>query len=370
MSGRTHRWLPGALVVWMACAVASCQVFVVGEGTATADLKTDYHAPAPIDLTDRPPLNELGRRSLVRGLEAEQGFAHIALPLGTTLTLHANGELKPGPDKYRQTVYEKGVAANPGERVAITKLDIKGNEIILDLNGGPYLPHRFLRHVELDDNNVVNPGASDQPTGTRLTLVFDKFIPDVTSDEVKALILGVIDFNAKSGQKAYADTLPPKVRDAVKAHEALVGMDRAMVLAALGQPRSKVREHDDAGKSYEEWIYGQPPQTVHFVRFIGDRVTMIKVATRGEPMVVRDKDETGGEVPAVDTATVAYGDQQPGDGSGAHKAPTLRKPGDPDLPGEMKQVQVQTGGSNGSDGSQTGSAPAKGSATDASKPTQ
>src|SRR5262249_49081310 len=150
--------------------------------------------------------------------------------------LHANGALKPGPDQYRTLVYQKGTAAVPGDRIAITKLEFKSNEIIFDLNGGPYLPHRFLRHVQIGDNNVVNPGSTDQPTGSRLTLVFDKFIPDISPEDVKALIDGIVDFNEKTGVKDYADTLPPKIRDAVKAHEALVGMDREMVLKSMGEP--------------------------------------------------------------------------------------------------------------------------------------
>ena len=63
-------------------AAVSCpsQVFVVGEKTATADIATDFHATR-VELSSKP-LNELGRRELIRDLEAEQGFAHRPLPLG------------------------------------------------------------------------------------------------------------------------------------------------------------------------------------------------------------------------------------------------------------------------------------------------
>ena len=59
---------------------ASAQVFVVGEKTATADITTDFH-PTRVELPSKP-INELGRRELLRDLEAEQGFAHRPLPLG------------------------------------------------------------------------------------------------------------------------------------------------------------------------------------------------------------------------------------------------------------------------------------------------
>src|SRR5271167_3590080 len=102
---------------------AHSQVFVVGEATATSDLATDFK-PTHIDLASTP-MTERGRRDLVRNLEAEQGFAHRALPLGAGLSLRANGPLSPGPAEYRKMIYEKGQSAGPGDRVIITSLDIK-----------------------------------------------------------------------------------------------------------------------------------------------------------------------------------------------------------------------------------------------------
>ena len=104
------------------------QVFTVGEKTATADIATDFtptHVPLP-----EGKLTERGRRELIRNLEAEQGFAHRALPVGV-VSLKANGGLSPDPDKYREMIYKKGQSAGPGDRVAITALTIKGNEITL-----------------------------------------------------------------------------------------------------------------------------------------------------------------------------------------------------------------------------------------------
>ncbi len=63
----------------------------------------------------------------------------------------ANGKLTPSPDTYKKMLYEKGQSAAPGDRVVITAMDIKADRIILDLNGGPYAKHRFLRHIQLND---------------------------------------------------------------------------------------------------------------------------------------------------------------------------------------------------------------------------
>src|SRR5580704_15292884 len=132
---------------------ARAQVFVVGEKSAMADVSTDFH-PTRVELPSTP-LTERGRRELIRNLEAEQGFAHRALPLGQDLVLMANGNLKPGGEAYKEMLYKKGQAAGPGDRVAITTVTIKGDRIIFDLNGGPYLKHRFLRHIELNDNPLA-----------------------------------------------------------------------------------------------------------------------------------------------------------------------------------------------------------------------
>ena len=240
-------------------------------------------------------MTELGRRELIRGLVGEQGFAHRALPLGDGMTLQANGGLKPGPDAYKKMIYEKGTAAAPGDRVAITALEVKGDRLIIDFNGGPYLRHRFLRHVSF---NGAAPASSDgaTATGSRVTLVFEGGTPLVSAPEVKALLEPVIDFGAKKQEQAYADTLPGPVKSAIASHEVLVGMNHRMVLASLGAPESKVRE-DVEGKKYEEWIYGHVPQTVKFVRFSGDRVSLVKIAAMGKAIDVHTADELAGYLP-------------------------------------------------------------------------
>ena len=47
-----------------------------------------------------------------------------------------------------------------------------------------------------------------------------------------------------------------------------------MVLVALGQPLSKVREEKN-GQETEDWIYGNAP-FLTFVIFVGDEVVEIK----------------------------------------------------------------------------------------------
>jgi hypothetical protein len=318
---------------------ARAQVFVVGEKTATADISTDFH-PTRVELPSTP-ISERGRLELIRNLEAEQGFAHRALPLGDDLILMANGNLKPSGEAYREMIYKKGQSAAPGDRIAITTVTVKADRIIFDLNGGPYLKHRFLRHVQIDGMNVV-PDDGAQVTGCRITLLFEGGIPDISAPEVKALLDPIIDFGVKTSAEAYANSLPSFLKDAIARHDVLVGMDRKMVLAAMGAPLSKVRElmPGSVDTHYEEWIFGQVPQTVRFVRFVGDRVVQVRVAALGQAIAIHDQNEMQGYLDPEDTHELAMGDAKSGSGeAGAVKPPTILKPGEV-APGSSQQVQM------------------------------
>jgi hypothetical protein len=321
---------PILLAICCLATAASAQVFVVGMKTATDEAVTDFHAthlPLP-----EAPLTERGRRELLQNLVSEQGFAHRGLPLGAGLTLLANGNMTPRDDDYRKMLYQKGQSAGPGDRVAITAVVFKPDRIVFDLNGGPYAKHRFLSHIELNDNPIAQLGPT--ATGCRVTLIFEGGIPEISGAEVKALLDPVVDFHAKTSEEAYADTLPPAVREAVAAHEVLVGMTKRMVLASMGAPKSKEREHtnstDDNSPRYEEWIYGEVPSPVQFVRFRGERVVRLEIAELGKPVQVFEKPQIGNQTLPENVRVIASGDAQPNeDGERAASVPpTLRKPGE------------------------------------------
>jgi len=107
-----------------------------------------------------------------------------------------------------------------------------------------------------------------------------------------------------------------------------------MVLAALGAPENKMRDQpsgDASGGRYEEWIYGHVPQTIRFVRFVGDRVTVVEIAALGKPIEIHDKDEMGGYDSGEQVREVAMGDKAADGTDGAEKSnapPTLLKPGE------------------------------------------
>jgi hypothetical protein len=242
-----------------------------------------------------------------------------------------------------------GVSAKAGDRLIISDIKIDSGRIVLEFNGGPDHKHKYLRHVQIGAGMGTSPIVQDngqEPVGSRLTLTFDKYVPDITPDQLRALIQPVMDFNVKTPLEAYVDTLPPKLKEAILNHHVLVGMDRKMVVYALGQPHDKVREQDN-GVAFEEWIFGEAPQTTQFVRFSGDRVVRVEVAAVGQDLIVRNQDETGGYSGNSDVHEVKMGDAAPsttGEGGGHRQAPSLRLPGEQQLPGAMQPVQMPGAG--------------------------
>ena len=116
--------------------------------------------------------------------------------------------------------------------------------------------------------------------------------------------------------------MPPKVKEAIKAHHVLVGMNSEMVVHAVGKAPKKVRERD-GDTEYEEWIYGQPPQDVDFVRIVGDEVVRVETMKIGGEKVVRTDKEVILQKPDQDQEAKREEDQvRPAN------APSLRRPGE------------------------------------------
>ncbi len=294
--------------------------------TSTTLVCADNQGPAP-------KLDSQERMQLIRGLNAELVFARRPFPIGPKGLTIKNGKVTPSEEQVERMIAGYGPAIKPGDRAQITNIRFKGSDIIFEINGGPIKKKKWYEHI-----TVSGMGGSTTPTdptadndranlrGTLVTLAFDKYVPDLTIEQVKDLLRPVLDFNAKSAAEAYMDTLPPKVKDAIKNHQVLVGMNREMVTYAVGRPPKKYRDRDANGESYEEWIYGEPPKDVQFVRFVGDQVVRLEIMKVDGEKVVR----TTPEVQLKPAPTLAAGQEQatPAAPRSAN-APTLRRPGEP-----------------------------------------
>jgi len=187
----------------------------------------------------------------------------------------------------RQFIANNGAAGSSGDMVQITKIEFKDKEIVLDINGGGKGRTRWRDRIQIQmggsmpqatvtDSRNVAPVAQGQ--GATLILDFGRPLPDITVAEMKQTLADFLDFSkARSAAVHWVDTLPPQIQKAIQEQRVEVGMDREMVIAAIGRPERKVREKDpEGGFEIEDWIYGQPPGKTIFVRFAGDKVVSVK----------------------------------------------------------------------------------------------
>jgi hypothetical protein len=277
-------------------------------------------------------MDEQTRLQLIRSISSEIVYMRRPLPMGKKGVILKDGAISPSEREIQDMIAMYGPAVKAGDQARITKIDFKGdNKIIFEINGGPQKNKKWYQRITVGGSSgsvPLDPSQDDSlnARGSMVTLEFDKYVPEIGPQELKKLLSPVFNFDAKSPVEAYLDTVPPKVKEAIKNKQVLVGMDREMVMYALGRPPKKYRQDN-----YEEWIYGTPPDPVQFVRFVGDEVVRLEIMKVDGEKVVRTAKEidlkalqppaSGGETQAS-AGTPAAGQQGP------QKPPTLRRPGE------------------------------------------
>ncbi len=242
-------------------------------------------------------LSEPQRTQIIRDFLAEHPWVHRALPRGKAgVRIEQGGKIVPSEAEMNQLIAELGAVAKPGDRVKITAVRFVRHGIEFEINGGPVKKKRWSDRVSVGVNGVTPRAPADdqlynESTGSNVLLLL-KDDACITTGQIKDLLAPVLDFKATTQAEAVQKSLPPVLAAAVKNHHALVGMDKDMVIFAIGRPPQRLRETKD-GQDYEEWIYGAPPHDVEFIRFVGDKVVRIEdMAVSGEKRV-RTQDEVG-----------------------------------------------------------------------------
>jgi hypothetical protein len=298
--------------------------------TSVSSTSSDQAAAPVADpiLPNAERISKESRYEIIRNFETQLVYARTAFPMGKKGLALKEGVITPNGEALRQELTISGPAIRPGDPARISLVQIKDDHIHFEINGGPTRHKKWYQRVEVTGayGTPVSGGPDDaqaNPHGTFVDLYFDKHVPEMTVPQVRALLYPVLDFNARNKEQAYLDTVPPKVKMAIQAHHVLVGMNQEMVLHAKGKPPKKVREREGE-KEYEEWIYGEPPADVDFVRFVDDEVVRVETMkvdgekiVRTEREVIlepsdREKDKEAKKEPA----------EQPAN------APTLRRPGE------------------------------------------
>ena len=350
-------------------AVAMTSPFASSSDVKTID--TSNKQPAvknelPPELQGHPPVTKQTRMELIRTMQAEFGFAKKLIPKGEKgLQLTSNGQITPDDQSVAMQVATYGPAAKPGDKLQITDVVIKDSQIIFDINGGSKKKGHWYDHVQVGGGGGMVPVHQEKGInnpGCTLSLVFPKYVPEMTSADVKKMLAPLIDFTVKSPTQAYIDTLPPKLKQSIENHQALVGMNKEMVIDALGRPPKRIRESDGQA-DYEEWIYGAPPADVQFVRFVNEEVVRVEHMQVGGEKTVKTAREvkvnavTGAATMIDPNASETASAQTPGDGAQEKtaeakkppKAPTLKRPGE--------EAEEQKGAVIGKNSGELGSKP-------------
>jgi hypothetical protein len=317
---------------------------------------------------DKPQkLTDENRVMIIRNFNAELVFARSYFPLGKIgIKIEDTGKVSPDKMQMQQLIADSGPAAKPGDRVKITNVIFKSNAIVFEINGGPVKKKKWYERVSVSGmGGAVAPmDKSGDPNsldvnnrGSYVALAFKDYVPTLTTEQIKTMLKPVLDFNATNAAQAYAEAMPPVVQQAIKNHRALVGMDRDMVVYAMGRAPKKIRDHEGT-TDYEEWIYGEPPKEVNFVRFVGDRVVRIetmKVDGEKEIRTAKEVDLDAGH----DAQTVAAKKQTEEQSDEKKTGPSLMRPGEKTVtatPGAAAPARLP-GGQQGPQSTQPGQPP-------------
>jgi hypothetical protein len=268
------------------------------------------------------------RYEIIRDFETQMVYARTVFPMGMKGIKLKDGVTTPNGMELQQDLAIWGPAVKPGDPSRISFIQIKDDHIHFEINGGPVHRQKWYQRIQVSGNSGVPVTGTQQelpanPHGTYLDVYFDKYVPEMTAQQLREVLLPVLDFNAKNKEEAYLNTVPPKVKEAIQAHRVLVGMDTEMVLHAKGKAPRKVRERDGEIE-YEEWIYGEPPQDVDFVRIVNDEVVRVEIMKVGGEKIVRTEKEVILDKPDKDKDTEAK--KEPEDRPA--NAPSLRRPGE------------------------------------------
>ncbi len=213
---------------------------------------------------------------ILRGLSAEYAKAKTYIPRSKTpLEYDMDGSWDKGG---WQRMAQAGVAARVGDQIKITHVAFEGDKLVLEINGGLKSGKKWYDHVEVGMGGMGRPvgnGDYAASTGTSIAIKFHKPMENLTSDEIKKVLLPLMDFDLRTATKLYSETLTPEMKKAVAEKRVTEGMDRDQVKLTLGNPTRKYRETKE-GDDLEDWIYGQPPGKITFVTFKGSKVVKVK----------------------------------------------------------------------------------------------
>jgi len=245
--------------------------------------------------TVKDKLTEDEKLEILRDLTAEYAKAKTYLPRSAKpLEFDATTGTWDQAKWQMMAQQNGGPAARESDQIKITHVAFEGDKLVLEINGGLKSGKKWYDHVETGMGGMTRPvgnGNYTPTTGTNIEVDFHKPMESLTADQVKKILLPLMDFDKHSVTKVYSETLSPAMKKAMAEKRATEGMSRDEVLMAMGHPLHKYRETKD-GVDLEDWIYGEPPGKVTFVTFSNSKVVKVKEQYAGLGIEVSPKQMT------------------------------------------------------------------------------
>jgi hypothetical protein len=257
-----------------------------GAGKAALPMRAAATAQQPITPPAKKETKLTEQNKILILREVDGDFVRVVRPLPS---IKSGFQIKPDgkvdEEALQSALMRSLPAAKAGERVQITGIEFHRKSIRVNINGGSH-PHKSLRQRIHFSVGLPIPTAQvikEQPqglvkVGSTLVVEFGQPVPNITPAQLEKYLSPFLSFaDGRSASQIWVDSLPPKFKNGIANHQAVVGMDRTMVLAALGRPGHKVRDFSPTGVMTEDWIYGRPPGKTVFVTFLGDQVIRVKM---------------------------------------------------------------------------------------------
>ncbi len=318
------------------CCIA-CAILLLLSSLSVADNQT---RPLPATPKTSTPMTKETRMNVIRSLNAELVYIRMPFPMGEKGLRLRNGVVTPDKETLQMMLASFGPSVKPGDQARISNVVIHDKSIVFEINGGPRKKTKWYQRISISGTGGETPVApTDQDANARgsfVELQFDHHVPEITPAELKTLLRPVFDFDAKSAIESYLETVPPNVKEAIQNHRVLVGMNREMVTYSKGRAEKKIREKDGEIE-YEEWIYGEPPKDVEFVRLVGDEVVQMKIMKINGQRIINTQKEVDLASPQAVASDTGKPPAVPD-----HK-PTLRRPGEDESGDDATQGQTTQG---------------------------
>src|SRR5579862_3725262 len=110
------------------------------------------------------PLTEENRLQILRGVSGEFARMVTSLPAGKNGFRIKAGE-PVDKNMLQRAVGSAGAAVNPGDNIQITKIEFRGHDIALDINGGGQGRRSWRDHISVGASGPVMPVSSGTTNG-------------------------------------------------------------------------------------------------------------------------------------------------------------------------------------------------------------